>query len=127
MILLIAYVVGFVWLWRYHVGYIIDNFTSDYRDLDGVDFGFSLFFGTMACFAWPVTLLGRVVFILWQKNMAENTGVLEILFPGPGEIETKQEKRQRIARSQQELIEKRQREINEHERANGIELTRWTA
>lgn len=133
MIALWIYLAGFVWFWRYHVGFIMEEdrgSNSEYgdrtRNLDGGDIFWGLSFGTLITLGWPMTVSGRVVYVLWSKYVAPGDTSFERLFPGPKPIETAQEKRDRKAREAREQIKARRHEINEHERKNGIELTRWT-
>lgn len=115
------YLAGFILLWRHHMGYALDEVGDD----DGADFAFALFFGTFACLFWPLTLMGRGIYVVWHKYMADDTAILSNFFPRPKEIETRAERAERKQREAKLAIQVAREQVNNHERENGIELTVW--
>lgn len=118
-----TYLAGYVWFWRYHVGYVLDDFA--YGDADGFDIAMSMALGTLICAFWPATVAMRGVYVLWVKYGSDQAKAIEGLFPGPKEIESRWEKKERLEREARVLASTRQREINDKERELGMELTRW--
>lgn len=127
------YIAGLVVFWRYHVGFFLNiekNNTSYYgSSLSGFDIAWSLFMGTVSTFLWPLSVGGRAVYVLLSKygGSANRDDVLFRIFPAPGQIETKAQKRKRKEIAARNEINERRKEINQHERDNGMELTKWVS
>ena len=119
-----TYVIGYVLCWRYHVGFFMHDMA--WGEPEGEDLAYGLAVGTLACIAWPVNLSARVVYVLWMKHIDGRVATLSGFFPNLKEVETAGEKQARKAREAREQITARRREINEHARANGLTLTRWS-
>lgn len=127
--LLIAYIVGYLWFYRYTVGYVLVGGMGDMRP-DAGDIGFGMFIGAFANIFWPVLVLGRVGYVLIKKHSPE----LDTLdfFPGPREIETKSQKIKRMEREAEAAEWERQKQealyrekINRQERELDLPLTKW--
>lgn len=133
MIALWIYIAGYAWFWRYHVGFLMEldresnsSWGERTRKLDGGDIVFGILMGTLTTIVWPLTVFARAINILWLKYCAPRDTSFERLFPGLKPIETAQEKRDRKAAEEREQIRVRRLEINNHERDNGLKLTRWS-
>ena len=113
----LAYVVGYLWFWRYHVGYA--------ARMDGIyDLPFGLFFGSFGTLVWPISVPGRFGYIAYKK-LEPTLGGEKNIFPGPKPIETRTEKAARLEREKTKEITRQRREINAKERELGMPLTRW--
>lgn len=115
-----TYLAGYLWFWRYHVGYLYDQVYCP----DAVDLVLCLVGGSLTAIMWPVTAPIRAVYVAGIKYGPEDFDA-STLFPGPKEVETRAERQERKAREAQEQINAARREINQHERENGLEPTRW--
>lgn len=112
MIELWIYLAGYLWFWRYHVGYAIHE-VSDYSDVVDISLC-NVFLGTITAMFWPLTVTGRGLYILWTKyDLGERVGGLERFFPGPKEIETSHERKRRLLDEREEELERRERWVKE--------------
>ena len=117
-IILAVYILGFLVMWRYCIGMTLHDM-SEYGEVDGTDFAFALFIGTILNFLWPVVLVGRRLFV-WWKTSGEGLN-FESFFPAPAPVESKSERNLRLERESQQA----KMEINNRERELGIPLTEW--
>lgn len=128
----LIYLAGYLWFWRYFVGFIAQDFAgTNYRTglpnkLEGEDMIAGLFFGSMACLVYPAVVPGYFLRRQWHRGEWSETGAINNIFPGPKPIETKSEKQERLAREEREKIATRRKEINAAELRAGIEPTIWS-
>lgn len=118
MMFFLAYVIVYLWFWRYHVGYLLDDIRSPYLELDGLDMAMCFFFGSMCCIAWPLTASGRAIYVLSKKYGPTDAALA--FFPAPSKIETKEQKRNRIDCEQKQQIAEMQQTIARMERENRV-------
>lgn len=122
MILLIPYVIGYLWTYRYTVGYILSDTGGQ---PDGASVFIAVFLGLIFNIVWPVFVVGRVVYVLYVKHGIGETKRIESVFPGPKSVETKAEKNVRLEREAQHMMAERRRQINARERELELPLTKW--
>jgi|SRR6478735_8701134 len=122
MMFLWIYLAGYAWFWRYTVGYIINEMSSYRRD--GFDYGFGIIMGTFGNIIWPGLVLARGIYVLCKKAY-KGGDLLDRMFPGPKEIETRAEKASRLEYEKRVAEDMAHRAINLKERELGLELTEW--
>jgi hypothetical protein len=111
-LLIAAYVAGYVWCFRFVVGYLLDDYGMDGADLELVDVASLGFLGAMFTLVWPVLVLGRLV----QRWFYSRDSRSLAFFRAPARIESP---RARVARLERER-DARERRIAELEAELGI-------
>jgi len=119
------YFLGYLWFFRYTVGYLVEFATSEYsRDVG--DYVMGCFLSLFVTLAWPLLVTGRIAYVIAKKMSKGDELPTEIFFPGPKPVETRGQKQARIAEEKKHALIARQQEINARERELDMELTRWT-
>lgn len=122
--LFIIYLAGFLWFWRYHVGFVFHELSYG-TEPDSETLVWGLVFGTLGTTVWPVTVFGRSVYALWMKYIDGSVTTVGNFLPKPKEIETADERRERKAREESDKIDGYRKAVNDRERELEMPLTTW--
>lgn len=82
MIPIVLYSVGYLWVWRYFVGWFMEDFDIDEND-DLIDVFVCFFLGTLACFLYPVVIPFRMAVRAYYRHVSSHEFALRKFFPAP--------------------------------------------
>lgn len=122
-----TYVLGYLWFWRYHVGFLLDD-VCGHHGMDAIDVLMGVTVGSLWALFWPVTVTVRLAYVQYLKHVNIETSAAAVakIFPAPKKIETRDERVMREQKQREDAVRARQRQINELEREHGLKVTKWT-
>jgi hypothetical protein len=102
-VLFIGFLLGWLWCIWFAAGWLG-------RDMgDPVDYLFGATFGLLlGWFVWPFVAVGRLIYIAWVKWGPEDTDLtdlLETVFPGPREIESRGDRNRKLLKEKERELE----------------------
>ena len=84
------YAVGYLYVWRYFVGWFMEDFDID--ETDGlVDVLMTVFLGTFCALLYPVVIPARMASRLYYRYMSDKEFTIRKFFPTPRPVDPNEE------------------------------------